>query len=137
MTTVESGVVLKSVEMAQAGHLKRSMKMFGNLMLTLSSITPASSVFVIVPGIVVISGSGAFLGMVRGACVSVAMAFVYAELGSAFPFAGGEYAIVGRVVGPAAGLITMGVGTVAYMLSPAVFALGSPAISVGCSPTSR
>jgi len=59
MITVESGVVLNTVEMAQAGHLKRSMRMFGNLMLTLSSITPASSVFVIVPGIVVISGSGA------------------------------------------------------------------------------
>jgi len=134
MITVESGVVLNTVEMAQAGHLKRSMRMFGNLMLTLSSITPASSVFVIVPGIVVISGSGAFLGMVLGACVSLAMALVYAELGSAFPFAGGEYAIVGRVVGPAAGFITMAVNTVGQTLSPAVFALGISSYLSGLFP---
>jgi amino acid transporter len=124
MPTVEPGAALVNVETAQPGQLKRSMKMFGNLMLTLSAITPASSVFVIVPGIVVISGSGAFLSMVLGACVCVTMAFVYAELGSAFPFAGGEYAFVGRVVGPAAGLITMGVNTVGQILSAAIFALG-------------
>jgi amino acid transporter len=52
------------------------------------------------------------------------MAFVYAELGSAFPLSGGEYAIVARVVGRFAGFITMGIFTVLQMLVPAVLALG-------------
>jgi amino acid transporter len=49
---------------------------------------------------------------------------VYAELGSAFPLSGGEYAIVARVVGPFAGFVVMGVFTVLQMLVPAVLALG-------------
>ena len=109
---------------AHPHEIKRSMKMVGNLMLTLSAITPASSVFIIIPGIIGTSGSGAFLSMLVGAVVGVFMAFVYAELASAFPFTGGEYGIVGRVVGPFAGFIVMGVNLVGLILIPAVMALG-------------
>jgi len=124
MSTVESGAALPGMERAGPGHLRPSMQMLGNLMLTLSAITPASSVFIIVPGIVASSGSGAFLSMVLGACVCGLMALVYAEVGSAFPLAGGEYAIVARIVGPAAGFVLMGALAAVGMFSPAVMALG-------------
>lgn len=100
------------------------MRTFGNLLLTLSSTSPASSVFIIVPGIFATSGSGAFLSMLLGAFVGIAMAFVYAELSSAFPLTGGEYAIIGRAVGPFFGFVVMGVNVVSLALIPAVMALG-------------
>lgn len=106
------------------GTLQRSMKMLGTLLITLSAVTPASSVFIIIPGIIGTAGTGAFLSMVIAAFIGVCMALVYAELSSAYPLTGGEYAIVGRVVGPMAGFIVMGVNLVSSVLIPAVMALG-------------
>lgn len=105
------------------GRLQRSMKVFGTLLLTLSTSTPASSVFTVVPGLLLASGSGAFLSMALAAVVGLFMAFVYAELSSAFPVAGGEYAIVGRVMGALPGFMVMGVYLVVSLLIPAVMAL--------------
>lgn len=100
------------------------MKVLGTVLITLSSSTPASSVFIIVPGVLLASGSGAFLSMLLAGFVGLCMAFVYAELSSAYPVAGGEYSIVGRVMGPQAGFIVMGVYVVSSLLIPAVMALG-------------
>src|SRR5277367_5008744 len=105
------------------GKLQRSMKVLGTLLLTLSSSTPASSVFTVVPGILLAAGSGAFLSMALAALVGLFMAFVYAELSSAFPLAGGEYAIVGRVLGGLSGFVVLGVYMVVSLLIPAVMAL--------------
>ncbi len=99
------------------------MRVLGNLLITLSVSTPASSVFTVVPGLLLAGGSGAFLSMLLAALVGLFMAFVYAELASAFPLAGGEYAIVGRVMGALPGFIVMGVYLVISLLIPAVLAL--------------
>lgn len=105
--------------------LKRSMRMRGVLLLTLSSVTPASSVFVIVPGVITQAGSGAFLSMFAAAILAVPLAYVYAELSSAFPIAGGEYCMVGRTVGRSAGFAILGLTVAGNMLGPAVLALGA------------
>lgn len=105
--------------------LKRSMRVIGALLLTLSAVTPASSVFVIVPGVFQEAGTGAFLSMAITAIVSLAVAYIYAELSSAFPIAGGEYSMVGRTLGPAAGFAVLGLTAVNNMLAPAVLALGA------------
>ncbi len=55
------------------------------LLLTLSSITPASSVFVIVPGVVTQAGTGAFLSMAAAALLAVPIAFIYANSPPPFP----------------------------------------------------
>lgn len=99
------------------------MRVLGNLLITLSVSTPASSVFTVVPGLLLAGGSGAFLSMALAALVGLFMAFVYAELSSAFPLAGGEYAIVGRVMGALPGFIVMGLYMVVSLLIPAVMAL--------------
>ena len=80
----------------------------GILLLTLSAITPACSLYVLVPGIIQQAGTGAFLAMVAAGFIALAMGFVYAELASAFPLAGGEYAMIGRTLGPGTGFIFMG-----------------------------
>ena len=105
--------------------LKRSMRVIGTLLLTLSAVTPASSVFVIVPGVITQAGSGAFLSMAAAAILAIPIAYVYSELASAFPIAGGEYSMVGRSVGAAAGFATFGLTITSNMLAPAVLALGA------------
>lgn len=105
--------------------LKRSMRVVGALLLTLSAITPASSVFVIVPGVVTQAGTGALLSMIFAAVIAVAIAYVYAELSSAFPVAGGEYAMIGRAVGPGAGFAALGITITGNTLATAVLALGT------------
>ncbi len=101
------------------------MRIIGVLLLTLSAITPASSVFVIVPGVIAQAGSGAFLSMLAAALLAVPIAYVYAELSSAYPIAGGEYSIVGRAVGHSFGFAALGLTVAGSMLSPAVLALGA------------
>ena len=105
--------------------LKRSMRVIGALLLTLSAITPASSVFVIVPGVIKQAGTGAFLSMFAAALLAVPIAYVYAELSSAFPIAGGEYCMVGRAVGRGSGFAILGLTVASNMLAPAVLALGA------------
>jgi amino acid transporter len=97
----------------------------GALLLTLSAVTPASSVFVIVPQVFAQAGTGAFISMAITALLSLPVAYVYAELSSAFPIAGGEYFMVGKTLGPAAGFVTLAMTAVGNMLAPAVLALGA------------
>ncbi len=107
--------------------LKRSLRVFGTLLLTLSAVTPASSVFVIVPDVITQAGTGAFWAMILGALLSVPTAYVYAELSSAFPIAGGEYCMVGRTVGRDAGIAIMWLNAFSSLLTPAAFGLGCAA----------
>ena len=114
--------------------LKRSMRVIGVLLLTLSAVTPASSVFVGVPTVISQAGSGALISMLIGGLLVAPIACVYAELSSAFPIAGGEYALVGRTLGPAAGFAILGLTVALNMLSPAVLAVGVAATLVPILP---
>ena len=101
------------------------MRVLGILLLTLSSVTPASSVFVAVPEVIQDAGSGALLSMTAAALLSFPIAFVYAELASAIPIAGGEYCMLGRTLGPAWGFAMLGLIFVGNMLTPTALALGA------------
>jgi len=103
---------------------QRSMKIIGVLLLTLSAITPASSVFVIIPGVVQQAGTGAIWSLLIAAGLSLTMCFVYAELASAWPLAGGEYAMAGQALGPFAGYVMMGCNAIAYTFVSPSLALG-------------
>ena len=80
-------------------ELSRSLTVRENVLITLSAVTPASSLFVIAP--VVISGVGGASVMVYvvAAVIGIAVALCYAELSSAYPITGGEYAFVARTLG--------------------------------------
>lgn len=105
-------------------RLHRGLKMLGTLFITLSAITPASSVFIISPGVVGQAGTGAFWAFAVAGVVGVFMALVYAELSSAFPLSGGEYAITARVLGRLPGFVVLGLILVTQLLVVAVIALG-------------
>ncbi|MFC4909784.1 APC family permease [Actinomadura gamaensis] len=105
--------------------LRRGLRTFGTLLIVLSATTPASSVFVIAPGVIGQAGTGAFWSFAAAALVGVLMAFVYAELASAYPLTGGEYAIVGRTLGTLPGFVLLGLLLVTQVLIVAVIALGA------------
>jgi len=100
------------------------MKLLGALLLTLSSITPAASVFVIGPGVVQQAGTGALWGFAAAAIINIFMAMTYAELSSAFPLTGGEYAIVGRLLGPFPGFVVLGVNFMTLILIASTISVG-------------
>ncbi|GAA2052438.1 APC family permease [Catenulispora yoronensis] len=114
----------EAVEPAGHPRLHRGLRMLGTLFITLSAITPASSVFIISPGVIGQAGTGAFWAFAVAGVVGVFMALVYAELSSAFPLSGGEYAITARALGRLPGFVVLGLILVTQLLIVAVIALG-------------
>ena len=104
--------------------LARTLGPAAVLYLTLSAATPASSLFAIVPGMLQIAGTGALLAMLLGGLVCIGTAFVYAELSSAWPVAGGEYVMVAHTLGPLAGFVVLGLNVVNNLLFLPVVSLG-------------
>lgn len=106
-------------------ELSRSLSLRGNVLITLSAVTPASSVFIIIPAVLVAIGGASFIAFAVAAVVGIFMAFCYAELSSAFPIAGGEYSFVARVLGKATGFALFLMNTLSLILIIGVIALGT------------
>jgi len=116
--------IVQPISTAPAPGLRRGLRVLGALLITLSAITPASSVFIIAPGVIRQAGTGAIWSFLAAGVVGVFMAFVYAELASAYPLTGGEYAIVGRTLGRLPGFMVMALILVTQVIIIAVIALG-------------
>ena len=108
-----------------AQDLSRSLTFRENILITLSSVTPASSVFIIVPAAINGIGGASALAFAIAALVGVAVALCYAELSSAFPITGGEYAFAARTVGKAAGFALFGLSLVSGVFILGVIASGA------------
>lgn len=106
------------------GTLSRSLGVGGNVLITLSGISPASSVFILGGAALATYGTGVFWGFAIAGVISLLIALCYAELASRHPVAGGDYSLVSRTLGPAAGVAVFFVGLVTLPLIVAVFALG-------------
>lgn len=113
-------------------ELHRSIGVLGNIFITLSGVTPASSVFIIVPIAIIGVGSGSFIAFLIAGIIGVFMAFCWAELGSAFPIAGGDYALVWHSFKGKASWLAGPVSFITFLLYlsfiafiPAVIALGT------------
>ena len=104
------------------GELSRSLGVGGNVLITLSSISPASSVFILGGSALARYGTGVFWAFLIAGVVSILIAFCYAELASAYPVAGGDYSLVSRALGPAFGVATFFISLVSLPLIVAVFA---------------
>ena len=104
-------------------ELHRGLGIWGNIAITVSAVTPASSVFIIIPFIILAAGTGAFLALVFAAIIGVFMAFCWGELSAAFPIAGGDYALVWHAFkGPWARLgNALSFATFALMLNSVAF----------------
>jgi amino acid transporter len=108
-----------------AQELSRSLTLRGNVLITLSSVTPASSVFIIIPAVLAAVGGASFIAFVAAAVVGIFMAFCYGELSSAFPIAGGEYSFAARVLGKGTGFALFLMNTLSLVLIIGVIALGT------------
>ena len=109
------------------GGLKRSMGLVGALFITISCLSPSIAVFIVGSDVIRQVGSGVFVCFSAAALFGVAMAGVYGELGSAFPSSGGEYTILGRVLGPGWGTGVLGLNLLCFCISLALsgFAVSS------------
>ena len=107
------------------GELSRSLSVRDNVLITLSAVTPASSLFVIAPAVISGVGGAAVAAYVVAAMIGIAVALCYAELSSAFPITGGEYAFVARTLGKAAGFALFVQTLVSGVFVVAVIASGA------------
>ena len=114
----------RRVEHAEQPRLARSLGVGGNVLITLSSISPASSVFILDGAALATYGTGVFWAFIIAGVVSILIAFCYGELASAYPVSGGDYSLVTRALGPAFGVATFFISLVSLPLILAVFGLG-------------
>ncbi|MFJ6214972.1 APC family permease [Streptomyces sp. NPDC092296] len=108
-----------------AKKLTRSIGVVGGTLLTLSCVTPASSLFVIVPDLFAGLGTATALTIGIGVVLCIAVAFCYSELGTLIPSAGGEYAMVGTLTGRLAGWIVFTLSLIVVLIVPPIIALGT------------
>ena len=106
-------------------QLTRSIGVVGGTLLTLSCLTPASSLFVIVPDSFATLGTGTALTIAVAALLCVGVAFTYSELGTLIPSSGGEYAMVGTLMGRLAGWLVFVLSLIVVMIVPPIIALGT------------
>lgn len=105
----------------QGTPLKKSLGLLGNLAITLSNITPASSVFIIVPALLLTTGTGILWSFLIGLVIALAIGLCDAELGSLYPTAGGPYYVVKKVLGNYWGFIALScIAVQAVVLTPAI-----------------
>jgi amino acid transporter len=110
------------VEM-RAGSLQRVLGPVGVSLLTLSVLSPGASVLVAGVDVVHRAGTWTALAFLLGGLLTLIFTLSQAELGAAFPLAGGDYATIGNALGPRAGFIQFGLilfGTPIFLALSAV-----------------
>ena len=105
--------------------LKRSIGVVGGTLLTLSCVTPASTLFVVVPDLFGSLGTATALTIAIGCLLCIAVAFCYSELGTLIPSAGGEYAMVSTLAGRLAGWLVFVLSLLVVMIVPPVISMGT------------
>jgi amino acid transporter len=103
----------------------RTMGALGALFITLSGLSPSIGVFVVASDVIHAAGTAAVLCFAAAGVLGLAIGGVYAELASAWPETGGDYTIVGRILGPSAGFAMLGLNLFTFSINPAVIALGA------------
>ncbi|MEY9850248.1 APC family permease [Streptacidiphilus sp. MAP5-3] len=114
-----------STDPVRTAELPRSLGVFGAVMLTLSCVTPASSLFIVVPPLLTSLGSGTVEALLIAAVLSLGVGLCYAELGTLVPSAGGEYSIVGQLLGRMTGWLVFVISIVSLIVIPPIIALGT------------
>ncbi|MEU9058963.1 APC family permease [Streptomyces sp. NPDC048430] len=105
--------------------LRRSIGVAGGTLLTLSCVTPASTLFVVVPDLFSTLGTFTALTIAIGSLLCIGVAFCYSELGTLIPSAGGEYAMVSTMAGRLAGWLVFVLSLLVVMIVPPVIAMGT------------
>lgn len=104
--------------------LLRVLGPLGLVFLTLSVLSPGASVLVAGADVLHTAGTGAPLAFLLGGLLTLIFTFSQAELGSAFPLAGGDYAIIGNSLGPRAGFMQFGITLIGSLIFLAICGTG-------------
>lgn len=96
-------------------RLHRRLSAFDALLLTLSCLAPVFSVYGPGSDVMRNAGTGAAALFLAAIGVAAIWGMIYAELGSAYPYAGGDYVGVGAILGPAAGFACLVLWAVVLM----------------------
>lgn len=107
-----------------AQDLERSLGIRENILITLSAVTPASSVFIIVPALIANLAGGSVLAMLLGGVIALFVGLCYAELSSRYPISGAEYPWAARLLGKPVGFATFVLALVMGVLIIAVITSG-------------
>ncbi len=103
-------------------RLPRSIGPAGVVGLTLSALSPAASVYVTGSAILRLAGTGAVPAVIAGGVVILLASLLYAEVGAAFPHAGGVYPGINAILGRSAARVVI---ILALISSPALLAFVS------------
>ena len=106
-------------------RLKPVLGVSAAILLTVSCITPASSLFIIVPQLLATQGSGVVIALLVGVVISIAVGACYAELGTRTPSSGGEYAMITHTIGRTLGWLTFALTAALLVVVPPIIALGT------------
>jgi len=82
-----------------APTLNRVLGPAGVMMLTFSALSPVAGVYIGGDAVLHLAGTGAAIAFLVGGIISFLLALLHAELGAAFPRAGGIYPGIGAVLG--------------------------------------
>lgn len=117
--------VAKPAGLASGAGLQPVLTLTAAILLTLSCVTPASSLFIIVPELLASQGSGVVMTLLVGVLISVAVGVCYAELGTRTPSSAGEYAMLTHTLGRPIGWLTFALTLATLIVIPPVIALGT------------
>lgn len=106
-------------------HLARELTLRDIIALGVASSAPAAATFTTFGVAVASSGTGLFLAFLIGGVLMLCVAFVYAELGAAFPFAGGGFTMIERVFPRIVGVIFAFLYIVLYVVDVPSIAVGA------------
>ncbi len=87
-------------------EFKRTLSGFGVIILTLSVLSPGASIFSSGGPIIQMAGTAAIAAFVLGGLINYFQTSMMAEMGSAYPTAGYDYAAIGHAIGDWAGATT-------------------------------
>jgi amino acid transporter len=80
--------------------LKRVLSPIGVILLAFSALSPAFSVYIGGDAVLQLAGTGAAVAFLLGGIAAAALGLLYAEVGAAFPGAGGVYPSLAALLGP-------------------------------------
>jgi amino acid transporter len=121
-------------ELGYEQELKRALNLVGNVSLVVAGITPATALLIIGPVALTQAGTGAFWAYLIAGVIAICMALCFAELGSIYPTAGGQYPIVNRVLGKQVGFVALLNYAALGVFIPASIALGFGPYLAGILP---
>lgn len=105
--------------------LRKSLGHLQHLALCIGFMTPAATVFIYVPILFMIGGGFSFIALLIAFACHIPLTFCYAELGSAYPLAGGEYSVVSRTIHKGYGFVLIVLQMFMLVVTASVCAMGA------------